>query len=138
MFRDRYDVAGASIDEEVHPRFGIKMLSTKEWNEVLVAEVFERTVGGDLMPVGRITGNVHVARVPFVSECRNGIHAPMEEDAKLGVAKPIGCAVGSERFPRGVERDAAIRFCRFYADLFDLLSDSSRIVGLQGCLRAER
>ena len=28
---------------------------------------------------GLVPGNVHVARVPLVSECRNGVHAPVHE-----------------------------------------------------------
>ena len=46
---------------------------------------------------------VHVARIPLVSECRNRVHAPVDEDAELGVAKPGGHAIGGKRIPVGLK-----------------------------------
>ncbi len=80
------------------------MLRAKHGNEVLVAEFRLRAVGRDVMLERGSALHIHVARVPLVSECRNRIHAPVDEDAELGVAKPLGDAIGGERIPVGAER----------------------------------
>ena len=62
------------------------------------------------MRVGGAAGDVDVAGVPLVGEGGDGVDAPVEEDAELGVLKPGGSAVGGEGVPVGVE-GAALIFC---------------------------
>jgi hypothetical protein len=70
-----------------------------------------------------VTGDIHVAGVPLISECRNGVHAPVEEDAKLGVAKPVRCTVLRERVPCGMEGDVGISWRGFGANFRYLALD---------------
>ena len=79
------------------------------------------------------SGDVHVAGIPLVSECRNGVHTPVEEDAELCVAKPVGCAVLGERVPGGVEGGVEIGWRGFGADFRDLALGVS-----DGILRRQR
>src|SRR5215469_8616127 len=83
-----HDVACAGFDEQIEPCIGIEVLRAEKRDEVLVAELCEWAVGCDLMLVRWIAWDIHVAGIPFVSECRNRIDAPVQEDAELGIAKP--------------------------------------------------
>jgi len=134
----RNDVAGARFDEEIDPGVGIEVLCAEERDEVLVAEFFERTMQSDLVLVGRISWDVHVARVPLVSECRNGVDAPVKKDADLRIAKPVGCAVGGERVPGSVKRNLGVVLCCFRADFRDLRGDVAREFGRRTGLGEER
>ena len=42
---------------------------------------------------------IHVARIPFAAKRRNGIDAPMDEDAELGVLVPCRSLVLLQRIP---------------------------------------
>lgn len=68
------------------------------------------------MLIGGIAGDVHVAGVPLISECRNGVDTPVEKDAELRVAKPVGCAVYGKRIPCGVKEDVWVGKACFCAD----------------------
>ena len=104
---DRHDIARAGVDKEIEPGIGIEVLGAKHGDEVLVAEFRLRAVGFNVVPEGGGAFHIHVARIPLVSECRNRIDAPVDEDAELGVAKPIGNAIGGERIPVGAKRTGA-------------------------------
>ena len=93
---DGNDVAGTGLLEEVEPGVWVEVLGFEHGDEVFVAEGGLGAVGGDLVFVGGVAGDVHVAGVPLVSECRNGVDAPVEEDAELGVLKPGGGTVLGE------------------------------------------
>ncbi len=107
MLGYRNYIARAGLREEIEPRIGVEMLRAKHGDEVLIAEFRLRPVGCDVVFERGSALHIHVARVPFVSECRNGIHAPVDEDAELGVAKPVGYAIAGERIPIGAERAGA-------------------------------
>ena len=58
----------------------------------MIAELGRVAVSLDVMHVLAtfyILLSVHIARVPLVAECGDGIDAPVEVDAELGVAKPV-------------------------------------------------
>src|SRR5215469_6306493 len=42
---------------------------------------------------------IHVSRIPFAAEGRNGIKAPMNEDPELRVSVPVGHFVFLKRLP---------------------------------------
>ncbi len=109
----------AGAGEEVDPFVGVEFFGAEHGDEVFVAELGERAVGGDLMRVGGAAGDVDVAGVPLVGEGGDGVDAPVEEDAELGVLEPGGSAVGGEGVPVGVEGAALI----FGFDGGDLLLD---------------
>lgn len=130
---DGNDVTGASLNEEIDPGVGVEALRFEERNEVLVAEGGLWSIGGDVVLKCFVAGDVHVAGIPLVSECRNGVHTPVEEDAELCVAKPVGCAVLGERVPGGVEGGVEIGWRGFGADFCDLALGVS-----DGILRRQR
>jgi hypothetical protein len=127
------DIACTRLDEEINPRTGIEPLGLEERNEILIAEVCLRAVRSDVMFEGLIPRNIHVARVPLVSECRNRVHTPVNENAELGVAKPLGCPVLGEGIPVAVKADASICGCGLSADFGQL----ARRIGsrVQACIK---
>ena len=62
----------------------------------------------------------------------------MDEDAELGIAKPVRSAVAGERVPGGVERDAGIVLRCLYAHFRDLRGDVAGVVRLGRGLCEER
>ncbi len=80
------------------------MLRAKHRNEVLVAKLRLRAVRLHVMLECFAALDVHVARIPFVVERRNGKHAPVNEDSELGIAKPFRHAVRAQRIPVRLER----------------------------------
>mgnify|MGYP000344961181 CR=1 FL=1 len=95
----RHLVAGAGLLEEGRPPIGIKSFTPEEGNEVLVAELRLGTVGGPVVGELARAGPVHVARVPLVAKGGNGVDAPVDEDAELGVEVPLGNGVALQRLP---------------------------------------
>jgi len=83
------NIAGTGTDEEIDPGIGIEVLGFEHGDKIFVAEGGLRTVGCYVMFESLVAGDIHVAGVPLISVCRNGINAPMEKYAKLCVAKPI-------------------------------------------------
>jgi len=104
VFTDGNDVARAGLNKKADPRIGIEALRFEQWDEVLVTELGLTPISSNVMFEGRVPGNVHVARVPLVSECRNGVHTPVQKDAELGITKPLRSSVRCERFPARVKR----------------------------------
>ena len=88
VFCDRNDIPGSRPGKEIDPGCRIEVLRLKHGNKIFVPEFFQRAVGGDLMLVGGVGRNVHVAGVPLAPECRNGIHTPVKKDSELCVLKP--------------------------------------------------
>ena len=84
------------------------MLHAELRDEVLVAVSGLGAEGGEVVGevvvgwVG-VVREVHVAGVPLGAEGGDGEDAPVEEDAELGVAEPVGDAVGGEGVPIGAE-----------------------------------
>src|SRR5438105_2537510 len=101
MLCDGNNVPCTGTGEKIEPRIGIETFCAEHRNEIFVAEFILRSVSGDVMLEGGIAWDIHVARVPFVSERRNRIDSPVEKDSELGIAKPVGRAVGCERVPSG-------------------------------------
>ncbi len=98
----------AGAGEEIDPFVGVEFFGAEHGDEVFVAEFGEWAVGGDLVLVGGAAGDVDVAGVPLVGEGGDGVDAPVDEDAELGVLEPGGSAVGGEGVPVGVEGAALI------------------------------
>ena len=89
VFGDRHDIAGAGCPEQLCPIAGIEGLGLQHRDEVLVAKPVLRPVGLDVMLKGRIAFRVHVAGVPLTAKGRDGVDAPMDEDAELGICIPL-------------------------------------------------
>jgi len=143
VLADGDDIARAGLGEEVDPGVGVEFFGFEHGDEVFVAKFCLRAVGGDVVLEGGVAGDVHVARVPLISECRNGVDAPVEEDAELGVAEPVGGSVLGEGVPVGVEGDVRVGRCGFGADFGDLMGGVGEGVlrrqGLRGeCRRGEK
>jgi hypothetical protein len=119
VFGDGDDVASSGAGEEIDPLVGVEVLGLEHGDEVLVAEGGLRAVGGDVVLEGGVAGNIHVAGVPLVCECRNRVDAPVEEDSELCVLKPGGGAIGGERVPVGMEGATSV----LAANLGQLLMD---------------
>jgi len=98
---DRNDVLCACAGEEIEPHIRVEVLRAEHRDEVFVAELRLWAVSGNVVLKRRAAGDIHVARVPLVSECRNGVDAPVNEDAELGITEPAGRAVLRERTPGG-------------------------------------
>ena len=107
MLGYRNDIPRAGFGEEIEPRIGVEVLRAEHGDEILIAEFGLRPVGCNVVFERSIARDVHVARIPFVSECRNGINAPVDENAELGIAKPLGYAIAGKRIPIGAERTGA-------------------------------
>ena len=104
VFGDRDDVARAGIVKELCPRIRIEVLGGELRDQVLVAETGLRAVSGDVVREVRHVLLIHVARVPLAAEAGDGVHAPMDEDAKLGIAKPFRRLIRAQALPVIAER----------------------------------
>ena len=104
MLGDGHDVTGAGILEEFRPRHGVEVLGLEHRDEILVAEFRRRAVGVAMVLINPATAFlrlIHFAGIPFVAESGNRIHAPVDEDAELGVLIPGGDFVFGEGGPFG-------------------------------------
>ncbi len=99
VLSDRDDVARAGIVKELCPRIRIEVLGGEFGDQVLVAEAGLRAVGGDVVGEVRHVLLIHVARVPLAAEAGHGVHAPMDEDAELGIAKPFRRLICAQALP---------------------------------------
>src|SRR5580704_3874034 len=83
---------------------------------------------------------IHVAGIPFVAKGWNRVDAPMNEDAELRIAIPLGRFVVPQRLPVGTERAVVNHFVRVLenscslrvilrAGLTPKLVDRGRIIG---------
>lgn len=99
MLGHRHDVLRARLFKEVQPLPGIKLLPLEQGNKVLVSKRLMVAIGLFVMGIFRCPFEVHVPGIPLVSKGRNGVNAPMDEDAELGVVIPFGGLVVAQRFP---------------------------------------
>src|SRR6202020_1728484 len=118
------DVFGSGAGEETDPGAGVESLGFELRDEVFVAELRLGAVGGYVMLEGGVAGDIHVARIPLVGEGGDGVNAPVDEDAELGVAEPVGGLIAGERAPGGLiegsVRGAAVggvNFCDLGGDV---------------------
>ena len=72
------------------PRVGVVFGDGEEGDEVLVAELVGWAV---VLGVPGHVGGVHVLDVPLVDARGDGVKAPVDEDAELGLVEPGGGAV---------------------------------------------
>ena len=93
VFGDRNDVASTGVLEQLGPLSGVKLFGFELGNEILVAELFLRAVGLDVMleevVATPIAIDVHLPRIPFAAERRHAVSTPVDEDAELGVLVPL-------------------------------------------------
>ena len=99
MLRHGHDVLRPGALEQRRPGVGVKLLRPEQGDEVLVAEFPVGAVGGDVVLVGLGAGHVHVAGVPLAVVGGHAVHAPVDEDAELGVPVPLRRAIVRQRFP---------------------------------------
>ncbi len=90
MLGDGDDVLCAGGFEERGPLVGVVLGDGEEGDEVLVAELVRRAV---VLGVPLHVGGVHVLDVPLVDARRDGVEAPVDEDAELGRVEPGGRVV---------------------------------------------
>ena len=107
-------VARAGTCKQVNPCVGIEVLGTELRNEVLVAELRLRSVHLNVMLELGASRDVHVAGIPLVSKCRDGVHTPMNEDAELCIPIPRGNAITGQRIP--IRRKATVARPLIHAD----------------------
>ena len=89
VFGHGHDIAGPGRLEQRGPFPGVEFLGLEKRDEVLVAEFGLRPIGLQVVFVlGRIL-DIHLARIPFAAEGGDGIDAPVDEDAELGVEIPF-------------------------------------------------
>src|SRR5208283_1893758 len=89
VFKDGNDVPGASGLKELGPLDRIEMLGFETRNEILVTERRGRAIRRKVVFIFSGPLLVHHARIPLAAKGRDGINAPMDKDAKLGVLVPI-------------------------------------------------
>src|SRR3984885_6214426 len=99
MLGNGHHVARAGIMKELCPGVGIEVLRGELGNQILVAELRFRTVGGNVMREIRRAMLVHVARVPLAAKAGDGVDTPVNEDAELRIAKPLRRLVGAQALP---------------------------------------
>lgn len=99
MFGHRTHIARSGILEKSYPCVGVEVNRGEGRRKVLVTEFIQRSISGDVVVVLRPAGKIHEVRVPLIAKGRDGIKAPMEVNAELGVAVPFGTAVLLERLP---------------------------------------
>src|SRR5690242_8624486 len=98
MFRDGYDIARACLLEQRRPRCGVESFSCEEWDKVFVPEAGLRSKGFDVVLEFFRAFQIHLARIPFVTEGGNRIDAPMNEYPEFRIPVPLGHAIAFERF----------------------------------------
>ncbi len=88
------------LHKQLSPPVGVEFFRFEQGHEVRITEPGLITVGLDVMLVFRAALDIHVARVPLAAEGRHAVNAPVEIDADLVVAEPVGGGVVFlERFP---------------------------------------
>src|SRR5688500_18969416 len=96
VFGNGHDEVGSRLTEQLRPLGRVEGIRGELWDEVLVAELVLRTVRGPVVLELRPALLVHPARVPLVAECGDGVNAPVNEDAELGVAVPAWRLIGRQ------------------------------------------
>ena len=87
MLGHRAHVARTGFLEELHPVGGVEFIRLEERDEVFVTELVGRAV---VLGVPFNVGGVHPLWVPLVFVGGDGVKAPVDEDADLGLVEPAG------------------------------------------------
>ena len=101
------DVFHAGAREEIRPLFGVEELGGEFRCEVFVIEIGTVIFGVEGAPVGpfglfaRDAVPIPLRVFAFLAVGGNGVDAPVNENAELGVEKPRGRGAGVERGPIG-------------------------------------
>lgn len=103
----RHHIARAGRAEQLGPAIRVELGRGELGNQILVAEARLRAVGGHVMGEFLGTFQIHVARIPLAAECRHREHAPVDEDAELGVVVPRRRLICLQCRPVGAERALA-------------------------------
>ncbi len=78
MFGNGNDVLRSCFPEELGPRPGIEMFRLEHRYEVFVSEFVLRTIGGEMVCILLLPGDVHAAGIPFIPEGGHRIARPSE------------------------------------------------------------
>ncbi len=82
---DGDDVFCSGVSEAINPLIGVALVRSEEGDEVFVTElIWVAVVVGMPLHVGR----VHMGLVPLVEASRDGVEAPVNEDAELRFVEP--------------------------------------------------
>ena len=89
MFKNRNDIFRAGLFEKTGPSRSVKMLGAKHGNKILITKLCQRPIGAEVMLIFGGIQPVHIARIPFISVSRHGIHAPVNKNSELRILIPI-------------------------------------------------
>ena len=106
-------ILGPGLLKQVGPGGGVKLFRLEQGNKILVAEFLVGAIGFDMMFKLRGALDIHAPGIPFVPVRGHGIHAPMDENAKLRVLIPLWHAEPGQRFPivfKGSPGDHPVNF----------------------------
>ena len=76
----RHNIACSAGFKKFGPFRGIKLIRPESFNKIPVFKIHAVCFG--MVKIARIAFYVHSARIPFVAERGNGIHAPVNKDAE--------------------------------------------------------
>src|SRR5882757_9263328 len=88
MFEHRYNIAGARGLKELSPCLRVEVFRFKSRDEIFVSKRRHWTIGSNVMFVYLGSFDVHLTWIPLITECRNRVHSPMNEDAELRILVP--------------------------------------------------
>ena len=102
MFGDGNDILRTGSFEELRPFSGVEMLGAKLWDQIFVTLriIAVRELLFEIL-VGAVFLVVHVAGIPLILGRRNGVDAPVDEDAEFRVLVPLRLLILDERGPIG-------------------------------------
>ncbi len=90
----------------IRPVIRIKLFRSKKRDKILIAKIFMRAVGSDMVFVFRAVLSIHVAGVPFIPECRYAVQSPVDKNSEFCLCKPARDFKIRKGFP-GVAETAA-------------------------------
>ena len=82
----------------------MKIFGSKEWDKILVAEIFVRPISFDMVVKLCRTLDVHISRVPLAPKGRKAVKSPVDKNPKLSPFEPVGNLIGRKRAPVWIER----------------------------------
>src|SRR5579871_4815501 len=125
MLKDRNYIFSTGVLEELRPRLGIVVLGLEHRDEVLIAELRQRAIFFNVVLIDSRARKVHLAWIPLVAESRNGVKAPVDENAEFRIFVPVWNLVARESIPIGTERTVL----RIPVDLLQDYGSSPVILG---------
>ena len=89
VFPDGHHIFRTRLFEQLNPAVRLPAFRFEHRDEILITKNRLRAILPAVIIKSLFASKVHVPRVPLVVIGRHGIHAPVQEDAELGVPVPI-------------------------------------------------